>query len=87
MHRATQGFWELYQSLPSEARELADEKYKLLKQNPQHPSLRTRRIGDNYRRVRIGRRYRAIAVKGSQDFIWFWIGHRQDFDTLLRNLD
>jgi hypothetical protein len=61
-HFASPDFWEHYGQLPADVQELADKNYALLKDNPQHPSLRFRRVGI-YWSVRVGLRYRAPAVE------------------------
>jgi hypothetical protein len=33
--------------------------------------------------VRIGRRYRAVAVERGEDLVWFWIGSHADYDRLI----
>jgi hypothetical protein len=82
-HFASRAFWETYTKLPSHVRELADRNYALLKQDPQHPSLRFKNIG-KFWSVRIGLRYRALAVESGEDLVWFWIGSHADYDALLR---
>ena len=42
-HRASHAFWNLYDALPVEVREQADKAFALLKENPQHRSLHSRR--------------------------------------------
>jgi hypothetical protein len=54
-------------------RALADKNFKLLKADPNHPSLQPKKIG-RYWSVRIGRNYRAIAVEFDDGLLWFWIG-------------
>jgi len=61
-HFAAPSFWERYENLPTSIRELADKNFKLLKTNPEHPSLHLKRVG-KYRSVRVGRKYRAVAVE------------------------
>jgi hypothetical protein len=81
-HHATPRFWRCYQSLPSEVRRLADECYRRLKENPDHPSLHLKKVG-RLRSVRIGLHYRALAVEDGSDLVWFWIGSHADYDALL----
>jgi len=38
-HFTTSEFWNYYNKLPPHIKSLADKNFKLLKQNPQHPSL------------------------------------------------
>jgi len=64
-------------------RALADKNYALLKENPRHPSLQFKRVG-RYWSVRIGQRYRALAVEADNDLVWFWIGSHADYDAQIR---
>ena len=82
-HFASRAFWEAYDKLPAQIRELADKNYALLKQDPQHPSLRFKKIG-RFRSVRVGLRHRALAAESGDDLIWFWIGSHADYDSLIR---
>ena len=82
-HFASPAFWEAYEMLPAQVRELADKNYALLKADPQHPSLRFKKVG-KFWSVRIGLRYRALAVQSGDDLVWFWIGSHSDYDVLTR---
>lgn len=81
-HVASPGFWALYKSLPPEVRAVADKNYQLLKVNPQHPSLRFKRIG-SLRSVRIGHQYRALGYDVDDAVLWFWIGTHAEYDRLI----
>ena len=81
-HFASRAFWDCYERLPTDIRELADQSYEILKKNPQHPSLRFKKVG-KYWSVRIGLRYRALAVEVDDGLLWFWIGSHADYDTML----
>jgi mRNA-degrading endonuclease RelE of RelBE toxin-antitoxin system len=81
-HLATPAFWEAYQKLPESVRTLADKNYALLKENPRHPSLQLKKVG-RFWSVRVGSRYRALAVEDHQSLIWFWIGSHADYDALV----
>jgi len=83
-HFASPAFWALYNSLPEAVRRLADKKFTLLKANPQHPSLHLKRIG-RFWSVRVGRRYRAIAVRSADGPVWFWIGTHAEYDDMLKS--
>ena len=71
-----------YRSLPPEVRELADQAYTRLKQDPRHPSLRLKKVG-RFWSARVGAHYRALAVEGTDGPVWFWIGTHADYDRLL----
>lgn len=45
-HRTTDRFWRCYHGLPGEIRKVADKNFKLLKENPSHPSLQFKKIGE-----------------------------------------
>ena len=82
-HFAGAAFWESYQRLPENVRLLADKNYALLKQNPQHPSLHLKKVG-RFWSVRVGTRYRALAVEVEDGLLWFWIGSHADYDVMIR---
>jgi hypothetical protein len=81
-HFTTPEFWELYRALPQSVQDLADKSFALLKDNPQHPSLRFKMIGD-YRSARVGLSYRALGVDIPDGVLWFWIGTHAEYDRIL----
>jgi hypothetical protein len=68
--------------LPPEVRELADQAYARLKQDPRHPSLHLKKVG-RFWSARVGAHYRALAVEAPDGLVWFWIGTHADYDRLL----
>ena len=64
-------------------RALADRSFALLKQDPKHPSLHFKCIKDDLWSARISIGYRALAIKGTDGFHWFWIGSHADYDRLV----
>jgi hypothetical protein len=83
-HRANDKFWAAHEALPKTVRNLADKNFRLLKRDSKHPSLSFKRVGP-YWSVRVGRRYRALAVERDDGFVWFWIGTHTKYDKLLGN--
>ena len=81
-HFASPTFWEAYGKLPENVRALADKNYALLKENPRHPSLQFKKVG-RFWSVRVGSRYRALAVQVDEDLLWFWIGSHSDYDAIV----
>jgi hypothetical protein len=81
-HQASPRFWRCYRHLPQDIRRLADESYRLLKQDPRHPSLHFKRIG-RFWAVRVGLHYRALAVGQEATIVWFWIGPHAEYDRLV----
>jgi hypothetical protein len=82
-HFANPFFWECYNHLPSSIQELADKNFRILKENPYHPSLHLKKVG-RYWSVRVGRNYRSVAVETEEGLIWFWIGTHSEYDKLIR---
>ena len=82
-HFASRVFWEAYDKLPKQVRALADKNYALLKTNPRHPSLQFKKIG-RFWSVRVGLRYRALAVEADDNLVWFWIGSHADYDAIIK---
>ena len=81
-HFASPSFWECYENLPSAIQKLADKNFELLKANPQHPSLYLKKI-NIYRSVRVGIKYRAVAVEIQEGLLWFWIGTHAEYDKMI----
>ena len=82
-HLASPKFWAAYRALPQPVRALADKNFALLKADPDHPSLHFKRVGQFFS-VRVGLRYRALALPVDEGMLWFWIGTHADYDTLLK---
>ena len=81
-HRTSPRFWQCYNALPVEVRDVADQSFALLKRDPRHPSLRFTRIGKLWS-ARVGIHHRALAVSDSKGFLWVWIGTHAEYDRML----
>ncbi len=57
---------------------MADKSYALLKDNPQHPSLHFKRIGELWS-VRVG----ALGTDVDGGIVWFWIGTHGEYDKIV----
>jgi mRNA-degrading endonuclease RelE of RelBE toxin-antitoxin system len=86
-HRATAEFWKEYQALPQEIRSRADQKFSLLKADPQHPSLQFKKLGERHGQeiwsARVTLNYRALAIKRTDGYLWFWIGGHDTYGSLI----
>ena len=73
IHRANEDFWNDYRKLPAEIRARTDKQFGLLKENPQHPSLHFKKLGDRNAQeiwsARVTLKYRALAVKLSTEYV------------------
>jgi len=46
MHLATERFWRCFNKLPEKVQEKATKQFRLLQDNPFHPSLHFKKVGD-----------------------------------------
>lgn len=81
-HFASEDFWVCYKKLPVSIQEVADKNFELLKENSNHPSLHLKKVG-RFWSVRVGIKYRSLAVEIDEGLIWFWIGTHAEYDKLL----
>ena len=84
-HLTLPRFWQPYNRLPKDIQLLADKKYELLKNNPFHPSLHFKKVGNRKQlwSVRINDNYRALGVDKVEGIVWFWIGMHSEYDEIL----
>jgi len=82
-HFTNPSFQECYKKLPSAIKELADKNFEILKSNPRHPSLHLKKV-EKYWSVRVGKKYRALAMEVKEGLIWFWIGSHSEYIRLLK---
>ena len=86
-HHASTDFWTQYAALPPEIRTRADKQFALMKENPQHPSLQFKKVGERRGQdvwsARVTLKYRALAIKRNDGYLWFWIGDHRAYDLLI----
>ncbi len=83
--RTTRRFREAFFRLPEPIKERAREAYRRFAENPNHPSLRFKRVhaSEPIYSVRVSRDYRAVGIREGDTVIWFWIGSHTDYDDLI----
>ncbi len=81
-HYTSSDFWQHFQNLPTNIKQLAEKNFELLKSNPKHPSLQLKKI-DELWSVRIGLHYRAIGIDIQDGIQWIWIGSHADYDKIM----
>jgi len=64
-------------------REIADKSFKLLKENPRHPSLQFKKVGEMWS-ARVGQAHRALAAEDGTDFTWVWVGSHDDYEKMIK---
>ena len=82
-HRTTEAFWRHYHELPGRIQQLAQEKYRLLENNPRHPSLHFKKIREGLWSARVNREYRTVALRKPEAFFWIWIGPHDEYERLI----
>ena len=82
MHRTTSGFWTRFERLPDSVQRVARRNFRLLLENPRHPSLHFGKVG-KFWSARIGISYRALAVEDGGDLVWVWIGPHAEYDHIV----
>ena len=86
--RTTKKFRISFARLPKQVQTQARVAYRLFKQNPNHPSLRFKKVHSKLPiySARISRDYRAVGQLDGDTIIWFWIGSHTDYDKLLSGI-
>ena len=84
--QAAPRFWRLFHELPADVQRLAVKNYSLWRVNPNHPSLRFRRLEgrENLATVRVGDHYRALGLMEPGIVVWIWIGPHAEYNRLIR---
>ena len=77
-------FWRAYAKLSPAAQARARLAYQVFAANPNHPSLRFKKLqgGGEFWSVRINEQYRAVGVRSGDTIQWIWIGTHNEFDNL-----
>jgi hypothetical protein len=81
--RALPEFWRHYDGLPEEIRRRAAKQYAIFAQNPRHPSLQLKPVGEFWS-IRVTNAYRALAVREENVFTWFWIGTHGEYERSIK---
>jgi len=75
-------------SLPTDVQERARKAYALFSTDPQHPSLRFKRVHTTLpiHSVRVSGGYRAVGTIDGDVIVLFWVGSHADYDKLLKEV-
>ena len=81
--RARPSFWRAYAALDPRIKLAARQAYQLFAENPEHPSLRFKKLQGyaNVWSVRINEQYRAVGGRDGETIEWAWIGSHNEFDS------
>jgi mRNA-degrading endonuclease RelE of RelBE toxin-antitoxin system len=86
--RTTAQFRKLFADLPEQVQEQTRAAYRQFKENPNHPSLRFKKVHPELPiySARVSKNYRAVGQLDEGTIIWFWIGSHSEYDRLLGHL-
>lgn len=86
--RTTDRFRRALLELPHHVQVQAAIAYARFRANPDHPSLRFKRVHPTkpIYAVRITRDYRALGVETDGLMVWFWIGSHAGYERLISRL-
>ena len=82
--RVRPSFWRAYDRLAPAVKIRAKAAWKLFERDPNHPSLRFKKLQarNDLWSVRINEQYRAVGVRSGDTIEWIWIGTHNEFDNL-----
>jgi mRNA-degrading endonuclease RelE of RelBE toxin-antitoxin system len=86
--RTTAQFRQSFGDLPQQVQEQTREAYHQFKENPNHPSLRFKKVHPELPiySARISKNYRAVGQLDGDTVIWFWVGSHAEYNRLLSQL-
>ena len=86
--RTTRRFRDLLQAAPPAVRDKANAAYVMWTSNPDHPSLRFKKVHATLPiySVRIDLDWRAVGVLREGLVVWFWVGPHSEYDKLLTKI-
>ena len=84
----TRAFRKRLEGLPAAVQAKAADAFRTFESDPSHQSLSLKRVHSSRPvfSARIGRSYRALALRDGAEWVWFWIGHHSEYDNLIRRL-
>ena len=82
-HFKNKQFRTCFSKLPESVKKIANKNFEILKSNINHPSLFFKKV-KKYWTVRIGIKYRALAIEKDENIIWFWIGNHAEYEKLIK---
>jgi hypothetical protein len=88
LSRTTKDFRSQLAALPQPIQDKAATAYALWSANPNHPSLRFKKVHASLPiySVRIDRAWRLVGVLDGSAMVWFWVGSHASYEALLRNI-
>lgn len=84
----TEKFRSLFAAAPPERQARIQAAYRVWRSNPNHPSLRFKKVHPRQPiySVRVDLDWRAVGVLERGTLIWFWVGPHAQYEVLLSTL-
>ena len=84
----TERFRTLYGAAPEATKEKIRTAYRLWSDNPDHPSLRFKRVHvrQPIYSARIDLDWRVLGLREGDTMVWFWVGPHSEYERLLKRL-
>jgi hypothetical protein len=84
----TEAFRRQFAAAPPAVQSRIRTAYRLWAENPDHPSLRFKKVHDKLPiySVRVDLNWRAVGVMKGDTVIWFFVGSHADYARLLNSL-
>ena len=81
----TSRFWKAYRQLDERIQKKARRAYELFERNPQHPSLRFKKVHptEPLYSARVSLNHRALGICDGSEIVWFWIGPHNEYERLI----
>jgi hypothetical protein len=82
--KTTPSFWHALSLIAAVDREGARRVYRIFAKNPDHNSLRFKKLAGHVDlwSVRVSRRVRTVGQRSGDTITWVWIGSHNEFDKL-----
>ena len=84
----TESFRSLYASAGDQKQAQIKRAYKLWIENPDHPSIRFKKVHDTepIYSARVDLDWRAVGVLEKDTVVWFWVGPHDEYIALLKRM-
>jgi hypothetical protein len=86
--KTTERFRKAYSALPPHVQDRAKVAYAMFAADASHPSLRFKQVHPTrpIYSARVGLAYRALCVRATDEYVWFWIGTHDEYERLIASL-
>jgi len=86
--KTTRDFWKCFHRLPKKVKLQTVMVYRQWQDDPFHPSLHFKQIGQKVSvySARVGYDWRALGLLKDNTTTWFWIGSHEDYNNIIKKM-